>query len=81
MFDQAPPPTGWVSVVSSNVDAIRWVPDPRFPALHVKFKNGKIYRYAPAGPDVFWDMLGSSSKGRFVHWILKPRYRVSRVDS
>lgn len=72
------PPSGWVAVESSNVEAIRWDPSHE---LHVRFKNGKgsYYRYLGAGPNVFFDMLRSSSKGRYVAYILRPRYTAVKV--
>ncbi len=71
-----PPPPGWVSVVSTNVDAIKWTPDR---SLHVRFlrpnkKGQKHYRYWYCNGDVYWDALKSSSKGRFVIWVLTPTY-------
>lgn len=58
----------WISVASSNVDAIRWVGGQW--GLQVRFKNGYKYEYRVAW-SMYDQMLNAGSKGSFVHSMMK----------
>lgn len=58
----------WVPVSSSNVDAISWNAGADYP-LWVRFRDGAVYAYDTT-EDVYDEMFGASSPGRFVHTVL-----------
>ena len=60
------PSKSWRTVSSSNVDAIRWQDD----TLYVRFLDGNIYWYEGFNVSIYWEMLNSPSKGKFVHQYL-----------
>jgi len=72
-LQQASRDSGWISVVSTNVLQIRHMgaPDNR---LFVKFKGGGQGFYSDVPRDVFYRMKIASSKGKFLHRVLKQNY-------
>jgi hypothetical protein len=64
----------WVYVQSSNVWRIRYVGPPES-KLYVDFHGGGGGYYSGVFRDVFARMLQASSKGKFVHKVLKANYR------
>ena len=61
-----------VEVESSNVESIGV-------DLLVKFKNGRVYRYADVPFDTVSDLHGSESVGKFLNAAIKPHYAVEEV--
>nr|DAU45782.1 MAG TPA: KTSC domain [Caudoviricetes sp.] len=59
-----------IKVVSSNVHSIGYEPD----TLYVKFNNGALYEYYKVPEGIFKAFLISSSKGKFVHNVLRNFY-------
>lgn len=59
--------TAWISVSSSNVDAVRWVGGSH--GLNVRFKGGWLYFYQ-VPYSTFRAMVESTSKGKFI-WMLR----------
>lgn len=70
---QAKLDTGWVSVSSSWVAAIRHMGshDGR---LFVRFHNGGSGFYSGVPRDVYYRMFRAASKGKFLHRVVIPTY-------
>jgi len=62
----------WHSVSSSNVAAIRY--DGNDNTLYVRFNSGAVYPYFNVPFSVFKGFLEAPSKGKFLHWAIKPNY-------
>jgi hypothetical protein len=78
----APLSLDWVSVTSSNVQAIAYragVGGPARQILAVRFRNGSEYHYYDVPLADYLDMLAASSKGRFVWSRLRDQYPFERV--
>lgn len=61
--------TDWIPVSSSNVDALRWVPDSPYP-LQIRFQKNAVYGYAAP----YWQyeaILYAGSKGKAVWYYLR----------
>jgi len=54
-----------VPVDSSNVKQVAYAEGPR--TLFVEFKNGNVYAYDRVPQSVWWQLIGSSSKGAYVY--------------
>ena len=66
-----------ISVDSSNIERIGH--DEDSDTLQIEFKNGGTYQYFDVHRDVYEAMLGSESKGKFLHANIKGVYRYSKV--
>jgi len=71
-----PKDTGWISVASSMIAAMRYVSSEG--TMYVRFPNGAEYMYA-VPEDVFREMLGAPSIGRYFRRNVYNRYRYSRT--
>ena len=70
--------TGWVSVDSSNLEAVRY--DPARETLYIRFLNGSRYAYYGVSPGVHQGLMGSDSKGSY-HWKhIRNKYEYERLD-
>lgn len=58
-------------VESSNVEAIGFCPDEN--CVHVTFKSGGTYKYPDCTPELFDQLKGAESVGKFVYQHLKPK--------
>lgn len=67
----------WIAVDSSTIARIAYDEDRR--VLAVEFKNGSRYEYYDLPANVFHQMRGEVSKGRFLSANIKGRYRYARV--
>ncbi|MGY3609616.1 MULTISPECIES: KTSC domain-containing protein, partial [unclassified Bradyrhizobium] len=47
--------------------------------LLIRYPGGSTYDYFAVPAKVFKELLDAESKGRFVNWYVKPRYRYKRV--
>ncbi|MBO4223395.1 MULTISPECIES: KTSC domain-containing protein [Bradyrhizobium] len=47
--------------------------------LRIRYPGGSTYDYFAVPAKVFKELLDAESKGRFVNWYVKPRYRYKRV--
>jgi hypothetical protein len=65
------------SVVSSNIESIGH--DPGSSTLHVKFRNGSHYAYHGVDRSTFGVMMGAPSKGKFLHKMIKPKYKYTKI--
>jgi hypothetical protein len=48
-------------------------------ALRLRYIGGGTYDYLDVPERVFQDFLAAPSKGQFVNWHIKPRYRYVRL--
>lgn len=64
-------------VESSNVKEIGY--DPETKVLEILFKSGGIYQYFDVPSMVYDQMMGSVSKGKFLHQNIKGEYRYEKV--
>lgn len=64
-------------VDSSTVLSVGY--DPTSGTLEVEFKNGGIYQYYNVPEPIYQSLMGSDSKGKFLHAYIKPEYPCSRV--
>lgn len=65
-------------VESSNILSYAYQPQAR--VLEVIFRDGSRYAYEAVPPDVFAAFKVASSKGRFLHQTIKPRFECRRVE-
>lgn len=76
------PPPDWVSVSSSNVEAVRFVGadwlDVRF--LAKGKARSRTYRYYGVPWSVYWEMMAAPSKGQFVWQRLRGRYEYAEIS-
>jgi hypothetical protein len=49
-------------------------------ALRLRYVSGGMYDYLDVPLTVFQDLLDAPSKGQFVNWYVKPRYRYTRLN-
>ena len=69
----------WKSVKSSNVEAVAH--DPIENALHVRYRNGGVYRYDGIDADKHAALMGADSIGSFLHNHIKGKHSHAKVDS
>lgn len=50
-------------VTSSNIHSLAWEPN----TLYIRFNNGGVYGYSDAPLEVFEEMKGAESVGKFFH--------------
>lgn len=50
-------------VTSSNIHSLAWEPN----TLYIRFNNGGVYGYSDAPAQVFDEMRGAESAGKFFH--------------
>jgi len=53
------------SVASSAVAAAGY--DPHRRVMRVLYNTGRVYEYHAVPPDIFWGLMSSESKGRFLN--------------
>jgi hypothetical protein len=72
------PTYNMMPVESSNVAAIGY--DPQWHFMRIEFKNGTAYEYDPISNED-WDYFkNSSSKGKWVWYVLRPRCRAGIIN-
>jgi hypothetical protein len=64
---------------SSNISGVHH--DTETSVLHVKFKNGGVYRYHGVTADKHAEMMKSASIGAFLHQHIKGNHPYSKVES
>ena len=64
-------------VKSSTVLSVGY--DPLEQVLVVEFKRGSLYHYLGVSVSDFESFMAAPSKGRFLHYRIKPRYQYRRV--
>lgn len=52
--------------------------DPSRKTLEVEFQSGNVYRYFDVPEDVYQELLGAQSKGRYFGSFIRGRYDSSR---
>ena len=67
-----------VRMSSSSIAAAGY--DHRRHALRLRYVSGVMYDYLDVPVSVFEELLEAPSKGRFVNWYIKPRYRFTRLN-
>ena len=70
-----------IPVTSSNVTAVGWEADPDGDAgtLEVEFHSGHVYQYDRVPEEVFEELRGASSVGKFMNQRIIGTYDESRV--
>ncbi len=70
----------WTSnaVSSSNVASVGY--NAGSSTLEVIFHSGAVYHYFGVDEDIYDSFLAASSKGKFVHYVLKGAYAYERVQ-
>lgn len=63
---------------SAVIDTIEYFPENLI--LRVKFVSGLIYDYQDVPADVFKSLKISGSKGRFLNFYIKGKYRFEKVS-
>ena len=67
----------WISVDSSNLEAVKY--DPEKEQLAIRFKGGRTYLYGGVPPSVFLDLLDAPSKGKYVWKHIRDRYAYTEI--
>ena len=70
--------TEFVSVASSNIDAIKH--DSKTNTLHVRFKGGGVYAYQGVDAEKHAALMNASSIGSYLHAHIKGKHAHSKVD-
>jgi len=65
------------NVASSNIRSVGY--DPQTQTLEVEFMNGTIYQYYGVPENIYDQMMGEQSKGRFLNTYIRNQYPYSRV--
>lgn len=71
--------TGWASVTSSNLDAVRWLHDGSQSFLEVRFRSGSTYLYTGVPEAVYDALMAAPSKGVYFAANVKWAYSYQRV--
>lgn len=67
----------WVSVSSSNINAIAHETNPDM--LYVQFHNGTAYQYQGVSADTYQEMLDAPSQGVFLNTHIKGTYPYDKM--
>jgi hypothetical protein len=65
------------NVVSSNIESLGH--DPGRHELHIKFLTGGQGIYHGVDRGTFDVMMGAPSKGKFLHKMIKPKYKYTKI--
>lgn len=65
------------NVASSNIRSVGY--DPQTQTMEVEFMNGTIYQYYGVPENIYDQMMGEQSKGRFLNTYIRNQYPYSRV--
>lgn len=68
----------WISVDSSNLDAIRYLTDQSI--LEIRFKDGSVYQYSDVPQYEYDELLNASSKGTYANQNIYKRYTGHRIN-
>ncbi len=70
----------WTSsaVSSSNVAAVGY--NAGTMTLEVVFLNGSVYHYFDVDEDTYQSFLSASSKGKYLHYVIKGAYAYERMQ-
>jgi KTSC domain len=71
-------PLEFKSVKSSNIDAVAHSPESS--ELHVRFKNGGVYKYAGVDADKHKALMAADSVGSYIHKNIKGVHAHTKVD-
>ena len=64
-------------VASSNLASVGYSPDTE--TLEIEFLNGSVYQYYNVPENMYHQLMGAGSKGKFLHTYIKNAYPYSRV--
>jgi KTSC domain len=76
--NRVPHRTAMFAVASSSIAAAGY--DCERHALRLCYVGGGTYDYWGVPANVFRALLDAPSKGQFVNWHIKPRYRYTRLN-
>ena len=62
------------AIASSAIEWTGW----RGHRLTIGYRGGEAYDYFDVPEDVYRDFLAANSKGQFVNFVIKPRYRFEK---
>lgn len=65
------------NVASSNIRSVGY--DHQTQTMEVEFMNGTIYQYYGVPENIYDQMMGEQSKGRFLNTYIRNQYPYSRV--
>lgn len=65
------------SVSSSNIASIGY--DNESGTLEIEFLNGSLYQYFDIPENVYYELMGADSYGRYLARSIKGHYRYSKV--
>ena len=65
-------------VKSSNINGVHYSPETK--VLHIKYRNGGVYRYQDVSAEKHSDLLAADSIGSFVHNHIKGKHAHSKVE-
>ncbi len=65
------------SVASSNLASVGY--DDVTQTLEIEFLSGSIYQYYNVPEDMYKQIMGAGSKGRFFHQYIRNAYPYSRI--
>ncbi len=67
----------WIYVDSSNIEALRYLPDSL--ELHVRFLSGAEYSYSDVPQNIYDEFILASSKGSFLNRVIKGVYSYQKI--
>lgn len=66
------------NVESSNVESVGYDPDTQ--EMHVRYRNGQLYKYEGVPEEVHQTVIGSDSIGTELHRSVKGTYPHTRLE-
>ncbi len=64
-------------VTSSNIESIGY--DPKSQTLELEFLNGSIYQYFDVPQNIYDEIMGADSHGKYLAANIKGHFRYSKV--
>lgn len=74
-FVALPDADGWVAVVSSNIDAVRY----DGVTLGVRFTSGAVYEYTNVPQQEYTNLINAGSKGSYFSKNIRKNYEYTKV--
>lgn len=68
-----------VGVKSSNIEGVAYAPETK--TMHVRFKNGGLYRYEDVAPHTHQAFVGADSVGKHFAQNIAGKYVHSKIQS
>lgn len=68
----------WHDVVSSNLQSVAY--DEEKSLLYVRFLNGGVYYYENVPKELYDQLLGAESAGKYLNAFIKPHYAFKKLS-